>query len=152
MNEITSAFASLSESFSESRSNDDLSRFEDDLFRVRESSVIRDKERSRKSMSRQKQFLERFNQRKRFDFEMMKKTFNLDFIEASQMSSRRRDHSSERKRREEYKDARDARNDARNNARGDARGDARSDAQDDARDGARDDAKGETNVLMENVF
>ena len=122
-----------SESFFESRSDDDLFRFEDDLLRVRESSVIRDKERSRESMNRQKQLFERFSQRKRSDFEMMKKTFNLDFIEASQMLSRRRDRSSERERREEYKNARD---DARNDARGDA----------------RNDVEDETNVLMKNVF
>ena len=99
---------------------------------MRESSVIRDKERSRKSMNRQKQFFERFSQRKRSDFEMMKKTFNLDFIEASLMSFRRRDRSFERKRREEYRDARNARNDARNDA--------------------RDNAKDKTNVFMKNVF
>ena len=164
MNEMTSAFASssesFSESFSESRSDDDLSRSENDLLRVRESSIIRDKERSRESMSRQKQLFERFSQRKRSDFEMMKKTFNLNSIEASQMSFRRRDRSSERKRREGYRDARNARDDARNDARNDARDDARSDARDDARDDARSDARGdargdaegETNVLMKNVF
>ena len=96
---------------------------------MRKSFVIRDKERSRKSMNRQKQFFERFNQRKRFDFEMMKKTFNLDFIEASQMSFRRRDRSSEREKREEYKNARD-----------------------DARNDARNDVKDETNVFIKNVF
>ena len=112
---------------------------------MRESSVIRDKERSRKSMNRQKQLFERFNQRKRFDFEMMKKTFNLNSIEASQMSFRRRNRSSERKRREKYKDA-------RNDARNDARDDARDDARNDARDDARDDVENETNLLMKNVF
>ena len=80
---------------------------------MKESSAIRDKERSRKSINRQKQLFERFSQRKRFDFEMIKKTFNLNFIEASQMSFRRRNRSSERKKREKYKNARnDVRDDA----------------------------------------
>ena len=56
---------------------------------------------------------------------MMKKTFNLNSIEASQMSFRRRGRSSERERREEYRDA---------------------------RDDARNDVESETNVLMKNVF
>ena len=100
---------------------------------MRESFVIRDKERSRKSMNRQKQLFKRFNQRERFEFEMIKKTFNLDSIEASQMSFRRRDRSFERERREKY---RNAQNDARS----------------DARDDARNDVKDETNVFMKNVF
>ena len=104
-------------------------RFDDDLLRIRESSVIRDKDPSRKSVNRQEQMFERFSQRERSDFEMMKKTFNLNSIEASQMSFRRRDRSSERKRREEYRDARD-----------------------DAQNDARDDVKDETNVPMKNVF
>ena len=76
-------------------------------------------------MSRQEQMFKRFSQRERFDFEMMKKTFNLNSIEASQMSFRRRNCSSERERREEYKDA---------------------------RDDARNDVEDETNVLMKNVL
>ena len=80
-------------------------------------------------MSKQEQMFKRFNQRKRFDFEMMKKTFNLNSIETSQMSFRRRNRSSERKKREEYKDARN-----------------------DARDDARNDVEDETNVSMKNVF
>ena len=107
MNKMTFVFASFFESSFKFRSNDDLSRFENNLFRVRKSSVIRNKERSRKSMNRQKQFFKQFSQRKRFDFEMMKKTFNLNSIEASQMLLRRRNRSSERKKREEYRDARD---------------------------------------------
>ena len=122
-----------------------MSRFEDDFFRMRESSIIRDKERSRKSMNRQKQLFERFSQRKRFNFEMMKKTLNLDSIEALQMSFRRRSRSSEKERREEYRDTRD-------DARDDARNDARDNARDNARDDARNDVKDKTNVFMKNVF
>ena len=96
MNEMTSAFASAfapafasafapafapfsessPESFSEPRSDDDLSRSEDDLLRMRESSVIRDKGRPRGSMNRQKQLFERSSQRERSDFEVMEETFN----------------------------------------------------------------------------
>ena len=65
MNKITFAFASafafFSEFFFEFCLNDDLFRSENDLFRMKESSVIRDKERSRKSMNRQKQLFKRFN-------------------------------------------------------------------------------------------
>ena len=161
--------------FFESHFND-LFRFDDDLLRIKKSSVIRDKDRSRESVSKQKQMFERFNHRKRSDFEQMK---NINFIEAFEQmsSSRRRDRSSERKRREKREndrdvkrdtrddarnDARDdARNDARDDARGDARDDARGDARNDARDDARDDVVGgdveddvtdETNVFMKNVF
>ena len=112
------------DSFFESHFND-LSRFDDDTLRIKESSVIRDKDCPRESVSRQEQMFERSSQRKRSDFEMMKKTFNLDSIEASQMLSRRRDRSSERERREEYRNA---------------------------RDDARNDVEGETNVLMKNIF
>ena len=51
------------------------------MLAMRESSVIRDKERSREFMNRQKLLFERFNQRKSSEFERMKETFNIDSID-----------------------------------------------------------------------
>ena len=66
-------------------------------------------------MSRQKQMFERSSQRKRSDFEQMKKNFNMNSIETSeQMPS---DRSSERERRERREDDRDVRRDTRVDAR-----------------------------------
>ena len=126
--------------FFESHFNDS----NDDLLRIKESSVIRDKNRQRKSVSRQKQMFERFSQRKRSAFEQMKKNFNMNSIEAfeqmKQSSFKRRDRSSEREKRERRENNRNVRNDARNDAR------------DDVEDDVEDDVKDETNVLMKNVF
>ena len=117
---------------------------DDDLLRVKESSVIRDKDRQRESMSKQEQMFERFNQRKRSAFEQMKKNFNMNSIEASeqikQSSFKRRNRSSERKKHERREDNRNVRNDARNDARNDVK------------DDVKDDVENETNVLMKNVF
>ena len=138
----------MSRSFFESHFND-RSRFDDDLLRVIESSVIRDKDRSRKSMSRQKEMFERFNQRKRFYFEQMKKNFNIDSIEAfkqmKQSLFKRRNRSFERERRKRREDNRDkTRDKTRDKARNDARNDVENDVKNDATD--------ETNVFMKNVF
>ena len=92
---------------------------------------------------------ERFNQRKRSDFEQMKKNFDIDSIEASeqmkQSSFKRRGRSSERERRERREDNKDeTRDEARDEARNDARSDVEGDVKDDATDG--------TNVPMKDVF
>ena len=51
------------------------------MLAMRESSVIRDKERSREFMNRQKLLFERFSQRKSSEFERVKETFNIDSID-----------------------------------------------------------------------
>ena len=115
-------------------------------------------------MSKQKQMFERFNQRKRFDFEQMKKNFNINSIEVSeqmkQSSFKRRDRSFERERRERCEDNKnEARNEARDETRDETRNETRSETRNDARNNARndvkndvkDDATDETNALMKNV-
>ena len=90
---------------------------------------------------------ERSSQRKRSDFEQMKKNFNIDSIEASeQMSSlRRRGRSSERERRGRRGGDRDVRRGTRGGARGGARGGV-------VGGGVEGDVAGGTDVLMEDVF
>ena len=51
------------------------------MLAVKESSVIRDKKRSREFMSRQKLLFERFSQRKSSEFKRVKETLNIDFID-----------------------------------------------------------------------
>ena len=83
----------------------------------------------------------RFSQRERFDFEQMRKNFNIDFIEAferiKQSFFKRRDRLFKRKRRERRKDNRDK---------------ARNDARDDVKDNVEDNATDKTNVFMKNSF
>ena len=86
---------------------------------------------------------ERFNQRKRYDFEQMKKNFNIDSIEAFSFF-KHRDRSSERKRRERRKNYKDVKRDARNNAKDNAKDNAKHDAKDDITD--------KKNVFMKNAF
>ena len=127
----------MSRFFLESHFNN-LSRFNDDqnLLRIRESSVIRDKDRSRKSVNREKQMFKRSNQRKRFNFEQMKKNFNMKSIETfkqmKQSFFKRRSRLFEKERRERRKNNKNVKRDARDNA--------------------RDDVKDETNMFMKNVF
>ena len=124
----------------------------DDLLRIKESSVIRDKDRSRELMNRQAQMFERSSQRKRFDFEQMKKNFSINSIEASeqmkQSSLKRRDRSFEREKRERRENNRDVKDDARDDARADARDSARDNVEGDI----EGDVEDETNVPMKNVF
>ena len=80
-----------------------------------------------------------FNQRKRFNFKQMKKNFNIieAFEQMKQLFFKRRNRSSERKRREKRENNK---NEARNNARNNVENDVKNDATD------------ETNVFMKNVF
>ena len=130
--------------FFESHLND-LSRSDDNLLRIRESSIIRDKDRSRESVSKQKQMFKRFNQRKRFNFKQMKKNFNINSIEGfeqmKQSFFKRRSRSSERERREKREDNKNVKRDAQDD-----------DARDDVKDNVKNDATDKTNVLMKNVF
>ena len=107
---------------------DDLPRPDDDLLRVREPPVIRDKDCPRRSVSRQEQVFERSSQRKRSHFEQMEKNFNIDSTEAServkQSSSRRRGRPSGRGRRGRRGGYRGVRRDARGGVRGGVEGDA----------------------------
>ena len=62
-------------------SSSDNSSSSDDMLAMRESSVIRDKERPRGFMNRQKLLFERSSQRKPSEFERVKETFNIDPID-----------------------------------------------------------------------
>ena len=122
---------------------DNSSSSVDTLLAVRESSVIRGKERLHEFMNRQELLFERFSRREPSGFEQVKEIFDIDSIDipkqavnqVGQMNQvkqsirrpRGRPPGRERERgdREDYRGARDgARNDARGGARGDARGDA----------------------------
>ena len=145
----------------------------DDMFAMRELSVIRDKERSREFMNRQKLLFKQFSQRKLSEFKRVKETFNIDSIDifeqtvdifkqtidiamqqkhVNQMKQsicRDRDRSSKRKRerRENNRDVdnRVARKNARKNARRDVERNAERNVEKNA---AADDA---SNVHMKNV-
>ena len=90
----------------------------------------------------------RFSQRKRFDFEQMKKNFNMNFIEIfeqmKQSFFKRRNCLSKRERREKRENNRDVKRDARNDARNNSRCDVKDDVE--------NDVENKTNVLMKNVF